>query len=52
MVDISILTIVYKSTYNWGAQPCKDQICRPVLLQQLAVIDAVSRGGVSRLEHK
>ena len=22
MVDISILTMVYKPTYNWGAQPC------------------------------
>ena len=26
MVDISILTMVYKPTYNWGAQPC---ICSP-----------------------
>ena len=23
MIDISILTMVYKPTYNWGAQPCK-----------------------------
>ena len=22
MVDISILTMVYKPTYNWGAPPC------------------------------
>ena len=41
MVDISILTMVYKSTYNWGTQPCMDTppAWRPVASRCQAWID-------------
>ena len=43
MVDISIVTVDYKPTYNWGAQPCTMK-SRPQIQATILLI-MVSYGG-------